>query len=322
MTRESAQDVWDREDWISSEGFDDDAFPEDEADTLPVILGDFYGEPETVGLYSAEGMWSGCALPEALAGSSDWQEAYDQGVTYQDTVRYVIGAEAATLTDDDVDQLLTEITAGFSPIEAENFWKSLGRAAKSVGQVAAGLAPTVLPMLGGAVGTFFGGPAGTAIGSALGRAAGGAVGKLAARSPTSRSVARVAQAIGQVAMPALGGMSGRPASAVPAGGSSATAQLASLLQNPSLIQSLLGALLGGSGAVRIGESQVEAPFGAFMNALECLAAQAAEEIHDRHPQAAGIPAYLVASDGGAVESINVAEVRAARLLETLQGGPR
>ena len=322
MTRTLALEGWDRESWGAQvhEGFDDDVFAEDAS--LPAVVEAYYGGPDIADAYGAEGSWAGESLPEELSESSDWQEAYQHGVTYRDAVRHVLGEEAETLTDDDVDSLLGEITAGFSPIEAENFWKSLGRAAKSVGRAAAGIAPTVLPMIGGAVGTVFGGPAGTAIGSALGRAAGGAVGKLAARAPSRPAPGALARTMGRIAMPALQAAAARPATAVPAGGSSATAQLASLIQNPDLIQSLLGALMGGSGVVRIGESQVEAPFGAFMNALECLAAEAAEEIHDRHPQAAGIPAYLVSSDGEAVESINVAEVRAAHLLETLHNGAR
>ena len=300
---------WDNEGWSAGREFDtyDD---------------DSVFEVEFVESFDPDDRWSDNSIPEALADSSDWQEAYSLGVTYHDAVRAVIGPEGATLTDDDVDNLLREITGAFSPIEAESFWKSLGNAAKSVGKVAAGLAPTVLPILGGAVGTFVGGPAGTAVGAALGQAAGGAIGQLASKSPSAPRRPPTPQ-MPRMPAPVSPGMQpthpmpGRPVTAIPTGGSSATAQLASLLQNPALIQSLLGALLGGGGSVKVGESQVEVPFGAFMNALECLAAEAAEEVHDRNPQHGGIPAYLVETDGEPIESLTVAEARAARLLGIL-----
>lgn len=322
--QERAGGGWDNDAWSSNGEFD--SYDDDSVFDVEIV--------ESV---DPDGQWANDTMPESLADSSDWQEAYSLGVTYQDAVRALVGPVGETLTDEDVDGLLREVTSGLSPIEAENFWKALGSAAKSVGKVAAGLAPTVLPILGGAVGTFFGGPAGTAIGTALGSAAGGAIGQLAAKSPSlpqppprpavQQPMPRVSgtsnpgmQPRGPVAgMPAryLRPIQHRPVSAVPAGGSSATAQLASLLQHPALIQSLLGALLGGGGTVKVGEPQVEVPFGAFMNALECLAAEAAEEVHDRNPQHAGIPAYLVESDGEPIESVTVAEVRASRLLGIL-----
>ena len=49
-----------------------------------------------------------------------------------------------------------------SPEEVEGFWDTLKGVAKQV-------APTILPMAGGAVGTLFGGPVGTALGSKLGQ---------------------------------------------------------------------------------------------------------------------------------------------------------
>ena len=306
--------------------WDTDAWTGGEVDTYD---DDSVFDVEFVESFDPDDRWNDGLMPEALAESSDWQEAYSLGVTYHDAVRAVIGPEAATLTDDDVDSLLREVTSGFSPFEAENFWKSLGSAAKSVGKVAAGLAPTVLPILGGAVGTFVGGPAGTALGAALGSAAGGAIGQLANKSPSAprphprppipRQVPmpRMPAPVGAGGMQPIAPIAPRPVTAVPVGGSSATAQLASLLQNPALIQSLLSALLGGGGAVKVGESEVEVPFGAFMTALECLAAEAAEEVHDRNPQLGGIPAYLVETDGEPIEALTLPEARAARLLTLL-----
>ena len=54
-----------------------------------------------------------------------------------------------------------------------------------------------------------------------------------------------------------------------------------------------------------------------MTALECLAAEAAEEVHDRNPQLGGIPAYLVETDGEPIEALTLPEARAARLLTLL-----
>ena len=52
-----------------------------------------------------------------------------------------------------------------------------------------------------------------------------------------------------------------------------------LLTNPDLLKSLLGQVLGGAGesTVLVGPRATPIPFGAMMNALESLAAQAAIE---------------------------------------------
>lgn len=296
------------------ESYDDEAF-DDESDD-DGYAGEAWAEDD---LYAVEDVawdesgedWGdgpGAAVPESLSGYEDWQEAYADGVTYHDAVRTVLGPEGLTLSDGDVDILLAEVTAGMTPEEAESFWRSLGRAARSVGRTLVRAAPTVLPILGGAVGTLVGGPAGTAIGGALGRAAGGAVGRLAGRAPSRRR--RGGRRAGPRAR-------GRP-SAVPAGASSAVTQLLSLLQNPALQRALLGASMGGSGSVRVGEQQLGVPFGAMMNALECLAAEAAEEMHGFHAGSGQIPEYLVGDDGEAIDDFGLPEARAAHLLELLQ----
>lgn len=222
-------------------------------------------------------------------------------ITYQDLIREEVAPEFRALSDEEIDLMLGEVLSGMSPEEIEGFWGSLKRFARRAGRTLVRAAPKILPVAGGALGTLFGGPLGTAIGTKLGGLAGGLV-RSAGRPP-----ARPRAAPG-----------GR--SAVPAGGSNAAAQLMALLGNPALLQSLLGQLMGGRGRVEVvadGEA-VEVPFGAFMNALEQLAAEAALEAHESGVAEAGVPEYVLDEEGLPMEDAGLPEVRARMLLELLQ----
>jgi len=97
----------------------------------------------------------------------------------------------------------------------------------------------------------------------------------------------------------------------------------SLLQNPALLQSILGQLLGsaGSSSVPVGAQGTPAPFGGFMNALGVLANQAASEAQAGFAQedTQTIPAYLVGPSGQFADP-SIPEHRARALLERLQEG--
>jgi hypothetical protein len=185
--------------------------------------------------------------------------------SHYDAVRQVLRPEYRNLPDAEIDALLQRVLGGMSPEEVEGFWDTLKDAGKAALGVAKQVAPTLLPVAGGALGTLVGGPVGTALGSKLGQ--------MGAQLLTNPQAPR-----GPAAAPASAAAAGATAP-VPAGGTSAVAQLMALLKNPDLLKSLLGQVLGGAGesTVLVGPRAMPIPFGAMMNALESLAAQAAIE---------------------------------------------
>lgn len=227
--------------------------------------------------------------------------------SYHEILReFVLTPEYSRLSDSEIEQVVEGILSGMSPEEVEGFWNTLGNLAKSVGGGVAQIAPTILPAAGTVVGTMFGGPVGAALGGALGSAAGQALGQVGRRpSPTAPSAPRPVQPM--VSAP------------VPTGGTSATAQLMSLLQNPALLQSILGQVLGNAGVsnVPVGTQGAAAPFGAFMNALSQLATQSAIETNTHQNNESAIPTYLLNERGDFRCDIAAPEQRAAALMESL-----
>ena len=136
------------------------------------------------------------------------------------------------------------------------------------------------------MGTLFGGPVGTALGSKLGQMGAQFIsGPQKQPAPAGPAPTRPVPQT--------------PAAApVPPGGTSAAAQLMALLNNPDLLKSLLGQVLGGAGesTVLVGPQATPIPFGAMMNALESLAAQAAieaaEAIEDDTEAVTSLPWFL------------------------------
>lgn len=229
----------------------------------------------------------------------DSEDAFFPQITYYEVIREHIAPEFARYSDEEIDLMLGEVFAGMSPEEIENFWKSIANFARKA-------APTVLPIVGAAVGTYFGGPAGTAIGAKLGGLAGKYVsGAAAPRRRPARGIRR---------HPAAGRRS-----AVPPQGSSATAQLLNLLNNPALIQSLLSRLMGASGRVEViaGAEILDVEVGSLLNAVEQLAAEAAREAHEDGVAESNMPEYLLDEDGVPSEDAGYPEVRAELLLELL-----
>jgi len=229
-----------------------------------------------------------------------WSPAED---VYYEVIREALSPEYRGLSDDEVDDLLEGILAGMSPEEVEGFWSTVGNLGKSI---AAQVVPVAAPLIG----TAIGGPVGGAIGGMVGQAAGQALG--GPRAPQKPAAGPPAA---PVAAPA-----GAPAP-VPAGGSSATAQLMWLLQNPALLQSLLGQVLGppGLNAVPVGQQGKPAPFGAFMNTVAELANQAAMEANSAQAGAEETPYYLLDSAGNfRCDDPAVPEERARVLLEQLR----
>ena len=99
------------------------------------------------------------------------------------------------------------------------------------------------------------------------------------------------------------------------------AQLISLIKNPDLLKSLLGQLLGGAGesTARVGPQATPISFGAMMNALESLAAQAAIEAAEASGDEASVEAmgYLQDESGNSLVDPANPDERAQRVLALL-----
>ena len=253
---------------------------------------------------------------EAIYDPDSEIEHYPE-ITYQELIREQIAPEFSNLSDEDIDVMLGEIFADMSPEEIEGFFGSLGSLARRAGRTLVKAAPTILPIAGGAVGTLIGGPAGTAIGAKLG----GVAGRLVGSATTRRKRRRPATSPRLPQRPAPGGRPPVPGrqSAVPASGSSATAQLLALLNNPALLRSLLSRVLGAGGRTGViadGE-MIDVDCGSLLNALGELAAEAAREAHEDGVAGTGLPEYLLDEEGGLIDDAGRPEVRAELLLELL-----
>lgn len=178
---------------------------------------------------------------------------------------------------DELHDVLDEIQESLTPAEAFNFRKALRAAAKTGTQIlkdpmVGQIAQTALPIAGGALGTMIGGPAGTMVGAQLGQVAGSAF----AGAQQAHATPATQPTVGRpVATPMTAAQP--QASPLGANGSPAAAQLLQLLQNPAVQKGLLALAMGSQArqTVRAGESEV--PVGSFMNLLNTLSAQAAQD---------------------------------------------
>ncbi len=243
--------------------------------------------------------------PESEAFAT-WESGATGDARYGNALRGLVREQYRLLPEAHLDALARSVAGRLSPFEAEDFWQTL----QDVGRQIAPIAAQVLPVAAPLIGTAIGGPLGGAIGSTVGGLAGQA---LAGAAGQPRPPAPGAGVPGAVPAP----------SPLPAGATSATAQLLSLLQNPALLQSLLGQLLGGAGhsSVPVGAQGTPAPFGAFMNALGVLANQAASEAHAGFAgeDTRTIPTYLIGPSGELADP-TIPEHRTRALLERLQEG--
>ena len=246
---------------------------------------------------------------------------FSHPITYHELIGEYISPEFSHLSEEDIDEMLGEVFAGMSPEEIEGFWKSLGRVARRAGRTVVRAAPSLLPVVGGAVGTLVGGPVGTAIGTSLGGMAGGLVARAASprRTAAARAPARRPAPAPRRPTPPRPARAPARRSAVPAGGSTATAQLLALLNNPALLQSLLSRELRGRGRTEVlaGAETIEVDFGSLMNALATLASEAARDAHAEGVAGSGLPEYLLEDDGEPIEDAGLPEIRAQRLLELM-----
>jgi hypothetical protein len=123
-------------------------------------------------------------------------------------LRNTLHEDYADASDEDVQQILTDMLDTMGPAEAFNFSSaisSIGRSASSLlsDPTAAAIARAALPVAGGALGTAIGGPLGTAVGSRLGGLAAGAIPTRTPRAPRPMTPTTVPVVFAPAAVPAV-----------------------------------------------------------------------------------------------------------------------
>jgi len=252
-----------------------------------------------------------------LTESYDYESiGFESSPIFYESVRVMLDDQYGMLSDEQVSLIVHEAKHQMTAAEFKFFKKigaKIGKGLKKFGKKAIKFGRKALPVIGKVaqiagpiVGTIFGGPAGAKLGAKIGGLVNKGAGFLSklgkGRMPRISSNIKLAGAANLLAPK-------QPA----------TNQLLGLLQNPALMQSLLGKVLGGSGAVQMatprrgGQSNVN--FGSFMNLLGQLSTQAAIEANGQADQA---PTYLQDQYGNFLtENIHDEEERAEVLLEVL-----
>jgi hypothetical protein len=226
---------------------------------------------------------------------SDWVEWDDPFPA----VRSVLAPELQDLAPHEIESLLASMG-----LDAEDMEFNLGKAFSSIGKAAAGLAPSILPVAGGVLGTVVGGPLGGMVGSQLGNLAGGAVAGAVSR-PGPRRTPRPAARRPAVGAPRPPAVAGAPAQA-----------LLSVLNRPELRQAVSALALGPSGATQIPVGGTAVPPAAFANLLTSLGSRIlGEQAGDGD---GAIPEYLLDDVGNLAVDPTVPEQRSERLLELLE----
>ncbi|MEU7864229.1 hypothetical protein [Nonomuraea sp. NPDC049141] len=171
---------------------------------------------------------------------------------------------------EEMDEALLNVFDSMTAAEALSLGNVLSRIEKGAAQTLANpavgqLAKTSLPIAGGAIGTAIGGPVvGTAVGQGLG--------KVVANSLPAKAKAGQPQ----------------PAKRSVAEGSEAARMLVVLLENRSMLKSLLALAMGKEGRKSIGGH----PVGAYASLLSTLAGQAVADADELLRDSQEMPAYL------------------------------
>lgn len=263
--------------------------------------------------------------------SSDWYPEDNDADDIAAGLETVLSPKALRSPSSFVEQHIQSLMSRLSPADADNFMSGLKQVGSEIGKFATskearGIAGAALPIAGTAVGTMFGGPAGAAIGKNLGGAAGQAIaggggGWRGAASRAMPGVVAAAQGAGfAVPQPLVGVAQSALAGPNAAAGSTAAAQLLSLVQNPALMSSLVALAMGQHGATEVSlpATGTDVPVGAMMNLVGQLANQAAEDADDiLAMRDAETPEYLLDASGCVSCDPNNAAQRAAALWRVL-----
>ncbi len=261
------------------------------------------GDFDDFGLFEGEDYWD---VEELFGEEFPWG---DEAVDLAEILRGALIEGYGDAFPEELDEALLNMFDSLSPAESFNLSKALSQIEKGAAQVMADprvgqIAAVVLPVAGGALGTYVGGPAGTALGAQLGSAAAKALPKNGKVSSTASKVAAATPAHGQ------------PQSTKPpaAGGSAAAAQGLVLSQQPEVLKSLLALALGEHGRKSIDG----VPVGAVMNLLSTIFGQAAADADELLYSSEEMPAYLFAAEEYPADPATPGD-RAQALYATLLG---
>lgn len=220
----------------------------------------------------------------AYEGSHQADELFESSPLYLESIRFMLGDEDEVLSDEQVWLILEEAERTMSAAEFKFLKKAaqkVGRGLKKFGKKAVKFGKKALPVVGRLaqiaapiVGTIIGGPAGAKIGGMVSQGIGALMGGGNPMPPTRPPSPFTPPILPQNTQ--LAGVTQLLSNRQPAAN-----QLLGLLQNPALIQSVLGQILGGRGGGTVklntpnmgGRSNI--PFGAIMNLLGQLSTQAA-----------------------------------------------
>jgi hypothetical protein len=221
---------------------------------------------------------------------------------YYENISEILSPEYRNLDAENVRLLLEQ-----SNIDAE-YMEGFLDTLKNLGKTVVNAMPQVLPVAAPILGGIVGGPAGAAIGQMVGGLAGRA---LSPSQPAQPSVQPAATSL-------MTGLQNIPSQArqMP-GGSPAASQLAQLLYNPKLLQSLMAMVMGQAGAPNISVGSKSVPPSAFTNLLGQLANQATAEYNAMENV---IRPHRESEDyaGERIDDPTESAIRANRLLEDLQ----
>ena len=219
-------------------------------------------------------------------------------------LRNALHEDYADASDEDVEQILTDMLDTMGPAEALNFSSaisSIGRSASSLlsDPTVASIARAALPVAGGALGTAIGGPLGTAVGSRLGGLAAGAIPTRTPTAPQPMTPTTVPVVPAPVAVPAVAPLppaapaapaaaataappvvaepaAPAAAAAAPAAGSDPAKKALIFTRQPQVVQSLLAAAMGQYGRQQVAGIPVAQVLGTLSQLLGEAAADADE----------------------------------------------
>lgn len=234
-------------------------------------------------------------------------------------LREVLAPEFRSLSPEGIEQLVrVQLGPGIEAADLEGFFDDVGKAFSSAGRAVANVATQAAPYVARAVpGIVQGAASGAALGP-YGMIAGGLLGGVssALQKPGQRG-----SPAGGAPMPGAASPLGALGALAPvlAGGSPAAGQLLSLLGRPEVSKALTSMLMGGAGArtIPVGGAATPVPVSAITNLLGVLANRASEEYASGALADEAFPAYLQGYAGEMEGDPNVAEFRAARLMELL-----
>ena len=230
----------------------------------------------------------------------------------------VLGESARAIHPSHLERHVLANLDRLAPEEAESFASALSSVGNFVkSSELRDVAATALPIVGTTVGTVYGGPVGSALGGALGNAAGQAIAAkrdpsiVSGTTPAAPIASREPPSVVQAIPPGNQSIDNSPATppaAAPqprplvqeSSGSTAAAQLLSIIHDPALLSSLLSLVLGSLGrtSVALGNGRGEVPVGALMNLVSELASRAAEDAEEiLASREAAVPSYLFDDQG-------------------------